>query len=47
MKRYCPDNNPKIIVRTYDLDGSKFKVKLCKEHSQDFDFLNFVQEEKL
>ena len=47
MKRFCTDDNPKIIRRYYNWDGKIVEFSLCDSHKQDPDFSNFISEDKI
>lgn len=47
MKRFCVDDNPKIVKRFYDWDGKQVEISLCAQHKLDPDFSHFFQEEKI
>jgi hypothetical protein len=42
--RYCIDDNPKIVRRTYNWDGKEIKIDLCEDHQKDPDFSSFISE---
>ena len=46
-KYRCRDANPKIVKRRYSEDGKIREYYLCKEHSADPDFADFVSETRL
>ena len=43
----CLDENPKTVKRIFDWNGKLVQFKLCKDHSKDPDFSNFVSEERI
>lgn len=47
MKRFCVDDNPKIVKRFYDWDGKLVEISLCGKHKDDPDFSHFVKEEPI
>ncbi len=44
MKGSCFDPDPKIVLRTYRIGEFLAKFRLCKQHSKDHDFDDFISE---
>ena len=44
MKGRCFDDNPKVVIRTYNFYGKIDEFTLCKQHCEDPDFSNFISE---
>jgi len=42
--RYCIDNNPKTVKRIFLEDGKLREFHLCKKHSDDADFQDYLTE---
>lgn len=47
LKRYCSDNNPKIVKRVYNWDGKRVEISLCEQHKEDPDFSHYILEEPI
>lgn len=47
MKRFCSDDNPKVVIRKYSWDGKSVEFSLCEVHCHDPDFDHFVMEKKI
>lgn len=43
-KRYCNDNNPKVVTRIYNWDEKIVEINLCEKCRNDPDFVSFISE---